>query len=108
MIQQMIIGLLFVIILIQIGVLRVDSITSIFQQDGYESDDDVRVRKKSHRKRGRGEKRARKDRHMTPISKIIQERRLPSPDPDDPEEIQRAIMNELNQHDALFLTPSPI
>jgi len=104
MIQQVIVGLLFVIILIQLGILRVDSITSVFQRDGYESDDEIvykRKRKKDRRKRN-------KDTQMTPISNIIQERGLPSPDPDDPEEIQRAIMNELDQHDALFLTPSPI
>lgn len=79
----------------------------MFQKDGYESDDEVvyRRKKKNRNKKGRNRH---ADRQMTPISNIIQEKNLASPDPDDPEEIQRAIMNELNQHDALFLTPSPI
>ena len=76
----------------------------MFKKDGYESDDEVVYRRKRHRDR----RKKQKDRQMTPISSIIQENRRKSPDPDDPEEIQRAIMNELNHHDALFLTPSPI
>lgn len=102
MIQQAIVWILFIIILIQLGILRVDYITSVFQRDGYESDDEIVYKRKKDRRKQR------KDTQMTPISNIIQERGLPSPNPEDPEEIQRAIMNELNQHDALFLTPSPI
>ena len=104
MIQQMIVGLLLFIILIQIGVLRVDSISSMFQKDGYESDDEVVYKRRKQKDR----RKKPKDRQMTPISNIVQERRNHSPDSDDPEEIQRAIMNELNQHDALFLAPNPI
>jgi hypothetical protein len=104
MIQQVIVGLLFIIILIQVGVLRIDSISSMFQKDGYESDDEVVYKRTRHK----GKKRKQKDRQMTPISSIIQEQKMTPMDPEDPEEIQRAIMNELNQHDALFLTPSPI
>lgn len=80
----------------------------MFQKDGYESDDEVVYSKKRRRDRKKRGSKHYTDKHMTPISSIIQERNLPLPDPDDPEEIQRAIMNELNQHDALFLTPSPI
>jgi hypothetical protein len=101
MIQELLVGLLLIIILIQIGVLRLDGLLSIFQSTGYESDDELeeyRRKRKRHKHR-----RSKKDPHMTPITNI-----LPTPDPEDPEEIQRAIMNELNQHDALFLTPSPI
>jgi hypothetical protein len=106
MIQQVLVVLLFVVLLVQIGVLHIDTLTSFFQKDGYESDDEIDMRK--YKKSKRKDKKKRKDTQMTPISSIIQERQLPSPNPEDPEEIQRAIMNELNQHDALFLTPSPI
>lgn len=105
MIQEAILIVLVFILLTQIGVLRVDTLTSMFGQSGYESDDEIIQRKKKRHSSSR-RNRDRRDKHMTPISKIIQERR--QVDPDDPEEIQRAIMDELNHHDSLFLTPTPI
>lgn len=107
MIQQVIMLLLVVIILLQIGVLRFDTLTTLFQETGYESDDDIEIYRKSRSRRGKT-KSKRKDPHMTPIESVMITSKGSEIDPDDPEEIQRAIMNELNQHDALFLTPTPI
>lgn len=85
------------VILVQIGVLRLDFLSSILQTDGYESDDDAEIM----RRRRRRKKERTVDKQMTPIQNIIS-------NPDDPEEIQREIMRELNQHNSLFLTPNPI
>jgi hypothetical protein len=105
MIQQILVVLLVIVILIQIGVLRFDTVSSLLQDTGYESDNDIEVYQRARRKSKNRRKSKRKDPNLTPIGDVIGA--IPT-DPDDPEEIQRAIMNELNQHDALFLTPSPI
>ena len=107
MIQQILVVLLVIVILLQIGVLRFDTVSSLLQDTGYESDNDIEVYQRVRRKYKNRRKSKKKDPNLTPIGDVIGA--IPTePDPDDPEEIQRAIMNELNQHDALFLTPSPI
>jgi hypothetical protein len=68
----------------------------------------TRTRTKRKKDRDKRRRNKRRDPQMTPIDSVIMNNREKDVDPDDPEEIQRAIMNELNQHDALFLTPSPI
>lgn len=121
LVQQILIGILLMIILYYLGFIQFHPITHFIQGDGYESDEEIVVKR---RKRHTHEKS--RDRMITPITEILQSKAVrfgeniqelenPKPwgsmygggDADDPEYIQRSIMNELNQHHPSILTPAP-
>jgi capsular polysaccharide biosynthesis protein len=128
LIQQILLGILLILIFYNLGFIHLNPITHFIQGDGYESDEEITVKRHKNSSSKRKSSGNGNDRYITPITEILQSKSVrfgenieeldnTKPwssrfgvmnDEDDPEFIQRSIMNELNHHRSQILTPAPI